>query len=114
MRKVFISKNYRGAFTASSKAKIDAENIAQQNGYNSIGLSFKTFNNSCIGKIWTVLSNFMGHYRLPKDGVLLLQVPTSLTNPSMSMSIICSGKNHHFHKELIIKYYFFCSTERIR
>lgn len=79
MRKVFISKNYRGAFTASSKAKIDAESIAQQNGYNSIGLSFKTFNNSCIGKIWTVLSNFMGHYRLPKDGVLLLQVPTSLT-----------------------------------
>ncbi|MBD5132453.1 MAG: hypothetical protein HDT28_07710 [Clostridiales bacterium] len=78
MKKVFISKNYPDKYTASSKAKLDAEQILSKNGYTNIGLSAKCIQNRLLGRIYTVLSNVKGYLSMPKNGVLFLQYPTNL------------------------------------
>ncbi len=73
----YISKNYRNPYTASSKAKMDAERIATANGFKNVGLPSKTFESSIIGRLWTVLSTLLGLLRMPRNGVILLQHPSN-------------------------------------
>ncbi len=76
MKKVFISKNYRDPFTASSKAKIDAETIMKNLHYENIGLPKKNFENQIIGNLWTLASNLLAFLRIPSKGIVFLQYPT--------------------------------------
>ncbi|MBN2813587.1 MAG: hypothetical protein JXQ80_05880 [Bacteroidales bacterium] len=78
MRKFYISKNYSAKFTASSKAKIDCEIIAEKNHYKNLGLRRETLSNLVLGRLYTVVSVFLGLIRMPFNSILLLQYPTNL------------------------------------
>ena len=73
--KVFISKNYREKYTASSKAKLDGERIAEHSGYKNIGLPAKSIQNQVIGRLYTWLSNFLAFMKMPRNGIVFLQYP---------------------------------------
>lgn len=76
MKKFFISKNYSDKFTASSKAKIDAEEIAKQKGYKNIGF-YRTYYKGFLGKFFTLFSFLIANLRMPKNGILFVQYPIS-------------------------------------
>lgn len=75
MDKVFISRNYRYPFAASSKAKLDCESIVEQNGFRNIGLPASVIHNGIIGGIRTNLSSMLARFKMPKDGIVFLQYP---------------------------------------
>lgn len=75
MKKFFISKNYSDRYTASSKAKIDCEKIAEKVGFHNIGLKPTFYQNRVIGRLKTVLSNLVAFCRMPKYGEAFLQYP---------------------------------------
>ncbi len=75
MEKVFISRNYRYPFAASSKAKLDCEKIAGKNGFKNIGLSATVIHNGIVGGIYTKLSTALAHLRMPQEGIVFLQYP---------------------------------------
>lgn len=74
MKKVFISKNYRDRYTASSKAKMDVEEIAKRSGFKNIGLPQTVIRNR-LGQLLTYLSNWLGILRMPSNGIVLCQYP---------------------------------------
>lgn len=76
MKEVFVSRNYRHPFTASSKAKIDAEEIVARMGFKNIGLPTRTFNFWLWGKLWDLTSEFVGKRRMPTGGTVFLQYPS--------------------------------------
>ncbi|MBN1181142.1 MAG: galactofuranosyltransferase [Bacteroidales bacterium] len=78
MRKYYISKNYSAKFTASSKAKIDCEIIAEKNHYKNLGLRRNTLSNNLLGRSYTLVSIILGLIRMPFSSMLLLQYPTNL------------------------------------
>lgn len=75
MKKYYISKNYADKFTASSKAKIDCEIIAEKCGYVNIGLPRKVISSKFLGRVYTVLSDIFALIRMPKDSLIFLQFP---------------------------------------
>lgn len=77
MKKVYISRNYRGPYTAQSKAKLDAEAIIRKNGFKNIGLPSRSYENHTIGRIWSVISTLIGKLRLPNNGIVFLQFPAT-------------------------------------
>lgn len=84
MEKFFISKNYRDKFTASSKAKMDAENIANLCGFKNIGLPQRNFS-SLLGRIWTAISNIIGLMRIPRNGVMFAQYPSNVIDKQIKL-----------------------------
>lgn len=77
MKKYYVSKNYADKFTASSKAKIDCEIIAEKSGYINIGLPRKIISNKFLGRVYTILSDVFALIRMPKDSLIFLQFPVS-------------------------------------
>lgn len=75
MKRYFISKNYSDLYTASSKAKIDIEIIAKRNSFKNIGLCRRNITNK-LGQLWTFLSQKIGLFRMPINGIVLVQYPT--------------------------------------
>lgn len=75
MKKVFISKNYRDRYTASSKAKIDCEEIIRRKGYVNIGLPISFIQNCFIGRVVTFLSILVSFIRMPQKSIVFLQYP---------------------------------------
>lgn len=75
MKKVYVSKNYSDKYTASSKAKMDVEKIAKQNGYANIGLPQTSISNK-YGRIITYLSSLLALIRMPSNGIVLCQYPS--------------------------------------
>lgn len=75
MKKIYISKNYRDRYTASSKAKLDCECIVAQCGFVNIGLESSFYANEYLGRLRTVLSNLIAYMRMPKQGIAFLQYP---------------------------------------
>lgn len=86
MKKVFISKNYKDRFIASSKAKCDCENIALKYGYKNIGLKPTNIQNPFLGRIWTLLSNLIAFVRMPFSSIVFLQYPVNLFNWQMKFA----------------------------
>lgn len=70
----YISKNYNNPFTASSKAKLDAEVILKEYGYLNLGLSPSTIDNY-LGTFRTFVSNLIGIIRMPLGKIVLFQFP---------------------------------------
>lgn len=70
----FISRNYNNPFTASSKAKLDAEVILKEYGYLNLGLPPSTINNY-LGTFRTFVSNLIGILRMPIRKIVLFQFP---------------------------------------
>lgn len=75
MEKVYVSRNYRYPFAASSKAKLDCEEVASLNGFKNIGLPPKVIHNGIIGGIWSILSYKIAKRRMTENGVVFLQYP---------------------------------------
>ena len=73
----YISKNYIDKFTASSKAKLDVEKILKKNSFKNIGLPALSIENKLIGRIYTVLSNILAYFRMPKDKAVFIQYPVN-------------------------------------
>lgn len=80
MKKVYISKNYRSPYTASSKAKIDAEKIIKSCGYKNVGLPIRQFDSRILGNLWTIMSNVLAYFRIPYRGIVFVQFPVNLNN----------------------------------
>lgn len=78
MKKVFISKNYRDKYTASSKAKYDCEKILEGQKYENIGLPRAYMTNKYIGQLYTILSNLLAYLCMPSHGIVLLQYPVAM------------------------------------
>lgn len=76
--KVYTTRNYRDRFTASGKAKIDAEQIAECCGYNLIGTGRSHYHNGVIAylrRLWSVVKASM---RMPRGGMVFLQYPSPI------------------------------------
>lgn len=84
--KVYITKNYRDKYTASSKAKLDVERILNSLGYINIGLPTKSFQSKFAGRLWTVLSNFLAFLRMPRNSVVFLQYPVNLIHRQIAVA----------------------------
>lgn len=95
MKKVYISKNYRSPYTASSKAKIDAEKVIDRCGYRNVGLPMRQFNSAIIGNLWTVLSNIIAFFRIPYKGVVFVQYPVNFNNWQIKVA-------HRRHSKVIV------------
>lgn len=78
MKKIYISKNYRDKYTASSKAKYDCEKIAESLGYANIGLPRAYIYNTLLGQLYTIVSNLIAYLRMPRNGALFLQYPVAM------------------------------------
>lgn len=78
MKKIYISKNYRDKYTASSKAKYDCEKIAESLGYTNIGLPRAYIYNKLLGQLYTIVSNLISYLRMPRNGVVFLQYPVAM------------------------------------
>ena len=78
MNKIYISKNYRDKYTASSKAKYDCEKIAEKLGYANIGLRRAYIGNKFVGQLYTIVSNVISFLRMPRNGVVFLQYPVAM------------------------------------
>lgn len=76
MNKVYISRNYRHPFTASSKAKTDGEEIAAGLGFRNIGLPRRSFGFWPLAKAWDAMSHALGKLRMPSGGTVFLQYPS--------------------------------------
>ena len=79
-KRVYISKNYRHIFTATAKAKMDAEKIVNNNGWCNIGLPARNIENEFLGRLWTLASNAIAYLRMPKNGYVFLQYPVNLSH----------------------------------
>ena len=86
MRKVFISKNYKDRYTASSKAKIDVEITLRRLGFKNIGLPTRYIQSKFTGRIWSVLSNFIAFLRMPKNSLVFLQYPVNLIEKEIAIA----------------------------
>lgn len=76
MKKFYISRNYEDLFTATSKAKMDVEDIIVSNvDFKNIGLP-RIHTTKRIGKYWTLLSFKLAQFRIPANGIFLGQYPT--------------------------------------
>ncbi|NDV64294.1 galactofuranosyltransferase [Bacteroides sp. 224] len=75
MRRVYISRNYKGVNSAGNKAKIDIETAIQAVGFENVGLKPTLYSN----KIIDFAKNFIGVLKvvfcMPQGGILLLQYP---------------------------------------
>lgn len=74
IKKCYISKNYNNPFTASSKAKLDAETVLKNNGYKNLGLPPTTIDNFW-GSILTFISNLTGVIKMPFNQLMVFQLP---------------------------------------
>ena len=90
MKKVYISKNYRNPYTASSKAKLDVEEIIKSVGFKNIGLPCRNFASTALGRTWTYVSIKLGISRLPYKGYVILQHPTYKIE-----NLVKKAKNQH-------------------
>lgn len=79
-KRIFISKNYRDRFTASSKAKLDAETIAEKAGFRNIGLEPRSIQNPLLGRLYTAFSNLSAWVRMPANGICFLQFPVNFNS----------------------------------
>lgn len=86
MKKVYISKNYRYPYTASSKAKLDAERIAEFNGYKNIGLKARSIHNGILGRIYTLLSNIKAFFCMPRRGIAFIQYPVNFVEYQVKLA----------------------------
>lgn len=76
--KVYTTRNYRDRFTASGKAKIDAEKIAECCGYSLIGAGRSHYHNGVIAylrRLWSVAKVRMC---MPRGGIVFLQYPSPI------------------------------------
>lgn len=75
-RKIYyISKNYNHPYAASSKAKIDVEEIIKKAGGRNLGLPWRRIENWWCGTTWTFFSNVLGTMRMGMGGLVFFQYP---------------------------------------
>lgn len=72
----FISRNYRAAVSASSKAKIDCEQALEKLGFKNLGLPKTNYTSALPNFFATLLGTLIGLIRLPRGSVLCVQYPT--------------------------------------
>lgn len=78
MTKKYFQGNYPDKFTAGSKAKIDAEIILEETGYENCGASRSYYpNSSIIAKFRYLLARFKAWFGLSKNSIVFLQFPST-------------------------------------
>lgn len=75
MKKVFISRNYKGIESAGGKAKTDVELILQGIGFKNIGWKQSSSNNKIIDFVLNITGILKAVIRMPSKGILFLQYP---------------------------------------
>lgn len=75
MRKLYLSKNYKGLGSAGNKAKTDIETILLKLGYKNAGLKQTSYDSKILGFLVTLLGVLKTPFSLRKGDILVLQYP---------------------------------------
>lgn len=86
MKKVYIAGNYTDKFTASSKAKIDAEDILEKNGFKNIGFKRSHYPVGPKSYLRLALNMLRLLFTMPRNGVIVLQQPINHNKQLMQIA----------------------------